>query len=163
MAGKSKNAVDEIEVVEAVEAEVQPVTEAAQAEEQKVEEVVEATAQEAVPEEAVEATATEEVEASAEVEVEAKVEAEVSVEDNKKEEAVEATTYKKLKLPKPVTIYRGPNTTFGGKSFGGVVEVIGATDEAGFTPVAYVRAGFGKTTGYIRLTKGDMDRCQLSK
>lgn len=67
---------------------------------------------------------------------------------------------RRLKLKRPTVIYRGPSFEFAGRTFGGTVELIGPTDSAGFTPVSFVRSGFGLVSGYIRLTKEEIEQCR---
>lgn len=90
------------------------------------------------------------------------------VEQHKENEIVEETVKEeptisypfRISLLSPTTIYRGPSLELGGRSFGGSLEVLGDTDKNGFTPVTYVRAGFGEAKGYIHLTRGVIESCR---
>lgn len=62
----------------------------------------------------------------------------------------------------PVTIFRGPSLIFAGRTFGGFMEIIGPSRN-GFFPVSYVRAGLGRTTGYIKMTDEEVRKCQSWK
>lgn len=66
----------------------------------------------------------------------------------------------RIKLRIPTPIYRGPSLSFRGASFGGTVEVLGEPDSNNFAPVQFVRPGFGKCKGYIRLSKEAIAKCQ---
>lgn len=93
---------------------------------------------------------------------EAKKEDKENTEDNKstKQNPENDESYpRRIKIAVPTTVYRGPHINLGGKPVGGLVTVTGP-DVNGFTPVEYVRSGFGKCKGYIRLPKEARRKCQ---
>ena len=59
-----------------------------------------------------------------------------------------------------VAIYRGPSTSLRMRDFGGCIEVLGAPDSNGFSPVRFFRSEFGMVRGYIRMSKEVINKCR---
>lgn len=64
----------------------------------------------------------------------------------------------KVILPNPVSLYRGPSLELRSRCVGGLIEVLGAPDSNGFSPITFVRSEFGKVKGYIRLPKEELNK-----